>query len=133
MNPPTPTPGLIDTPVLIGYREGQPDAVQFMLDVRQNGQPALSQLSALVLLAWPQDAADRVGVEAFLFTADVRPLTARIANRAQTILESLAPPCGLTADDAIVAATAIENKLPLYTLDPARFATVPGLTALRPY
>ena len=108
--------------------------MQFLLAVRQTAQqPVLSQVSALVLLAWAQTAAERIGVDAFLLTADVRPLTARIARRARAILEGLATPSPLTADDALVAATAVEHKLPLYSLDPARYATVPGLTALRPY
>lgn len=59
--------------------------------------------------------------------------TARIVRRAQAILEALTPPSPLTADDAIVAATAVEHKLTLYTLDAARFAGVAGLTALPPY
>jgi predicted nucleic acid-binding protein len=57
----------------------------------------------------------------------------RIVRRAYHLLDSHPPPAPLTADDAIVAATALIRKLPLYTLDPGRFAAVPGLTAARPY
>jgi len=49
------------------------------------------------------------------------------------LLEVLPPPDPLAADDAIIAATAIEQSLPLYTLDPARFANVSGLATLQPY
>ncbi len=130
----TPTRGLIDTPILIAYREGQPDAVQFVMDLRSIGQsPELSQLSAMVLFAWCQNAGERMGVDAFLLPAVVHPITARIIRRAYRILESLPPPCALTADDAIVAATAIEHNLPLYTLDLPKFAAVAGLSVLQPY
>ena len=56
-----------------------------------------------------------------------------IARRAVDLLTATPLPTVLTPSDAIVAATAIEHSLPLYTLDPARFATVPGLATIRPY
>jgi predicted nucleic acid-binding protein len=48
-------------------------------------------------------------------------------------MSRLAPPTRLTPLDALVAATALAHKLPLYTLDPNRFAAVPGLSAISPY
>jgi predicted nucleic acid-binding protein len=87
----------------------------------------------MALLANCQDALDLAGVRAFLSVAIVYPIVASISRRALRILDQLAPPSGLTADDALVAATALAHKLPLYTLDPARFAAVPGLSALPPY
>ena len=128
-----PQRGLIDTPVLLAYREADPDAVQFITAVRAVGWPELSQLSALALFAWCQDASAVIGVRAFLTVATVHGVTAHTMRRAQRILETLPPPCALTPDDAIVAATAIEHSLPLYTLDPARFAAVPGLSTIQPY
>ena len=124
--------GLIDTDVLIAYREADPDAVQFIRAIRLTGLPELSQLSALALFAWCRDASAVIAVRAFLTVATVHGVTAYTMRRAVRLLESLAP-CGLTADDAVVAATAIEHSLPLYTLDPARFAAVPGLNAIQPY
>jgi predicted nucleic acid-binding protein len=126
---------LIDTTILVDSRLGDPPAVQFVLDMlHHTGQIVLSEYSALVLMTRCDDAAAlsqlRTG---FLANNRVLPITAPISHRAYRILESLAPPSPLTADDAIVAATAIAHKLPLYTLDPARFAAVPGLTAILPY
>lgn len=54
-------------------------------------------------------------------------------HAAQAFRDTLTPPSLLTTDVAIVAVTANEHKLPLYTLDPARFAAVAGPTALSPY
>ena len=85
------------------------------------------------MLVWCQDALDLFVVRGFLTLLTVHTVTANTMRRAQRILESLPPPCGLTPDDAIVAATAIEQSLPLYTLDPARFANLPGLVAIKPY
>jgi predicted nucleic acid-binding protein len=133
VTPAPPARGLIDTPVLIAYRDGWPDAVAFLAAVRQNGQPECSQISALALFAWCQDAMDVSAVRAFLALTTVYAVTAQTMRRALRILERHPPPMGLTPDDAIVAATAIEQSLPLYTLDPARFANVTGLAALQPY
>jgi predicted nucleic acid-binding protein len=69
----------------------------------------------------------------FLRNNHVHRITARIARGAFALVSSLPVPSAITADDAIVAATAIEHSLPLYALDPARFATVPGLAVIRPY
>lgn len=107
--------------------------MQFVTDIRAGGQPEMSQLSVLALFAWCQDASDVAAVRMFLSTATVHAVTALTVRRAQRILERLSPPCGLSADDAVVAATAIEHSLPLYTLAPARFAAVPGLAAIQPY
>jgi predicted nucleic acid-binding protein len=125
--------GLIDTPVLIAYRDGWPDPVRFITAVRMNGLPELSELSAMALFTWCQDAADHQGVEVFLLGSIVHRLTSTISRKALNILERLPAPVVLTADDAIVAATAIGHKIPLYTLDPGRFAGISGLTALPPY
>ena len=125
--------GLIDTPVLTAYREGWPAAVQFITDVRRGGRPELSELSALALIAGCQDAADLAGLGWFFYAAHVHSITAHISRRARQILERLPPPAPLTAGDALVAATALAHTLPLYTLDPGRFAAVPGLSAVQPY
>ncbi len=133
MNPAPPGRGLLDTSVVIDYREGWPDPIQLFTAIRAVRLPEFSQVTALALLARCRTAADRVSEQVFLQISDIHGVTARIARRAQDILESVALPTLLTADDAIVAATAIEHKLPLYTLDPARFAGVAGLTAITPY
>lgn len=130
---PFPQRGLIDTPLLVAYRNGEPDAVRFVTAVQSVRRPECSQISSLVLLSLCQDALDVVGVQALLAMTDVRAVTAHTTRRAQHLLETLPPPCGLAPDDAIVAATAIEHSLPLYTLDPARFANLPGLVAIKPY
>jgi predicted nucleic acid-binding protein len=79
------------------------------------------------------DPREVTAVRTFLTISTVHSVTANTMRRALRLLEQLPPPTALTADDAIVAATAIEQSLPLYTLDPVRFANVPGLATLRPY
>jgi predicted nucleic acid-binding protein len=127
------TAGLLDTDVLLAYRDGDAPVVTLVTGIRQSGPLALSQVSALALLAWCQDQQDRDAVDVFLYPAVIHPVTVQISRRAFALMSRLAPPAGLTADDALVAATALAHKLPLYTLDPARFSAVPGLSAIPPY
>jgi predicted nucleic acid-binding protein len=128
-----PPRGLIDTDILRAYRRGGPDALAFLAHRAQFGRHDISQVSAMILIADALDAAERTGLVMFFSWCQIHSVTAKIVGRAQRILEALPPPSLLTADDALVAATALEHKLPLYTLDPPRFAGVAGLTALPPY
>jgi predicted nucleic acid-binding protein len=128
-----PRRGLIDTPIVVEIRAGQPDDHLFAVDLLRSVGIEMSELSATILLSLCRVSADLQCEMGFLGNCRIHPITARISHRAFRILESLPPPCGFSADDAIIAATAIEHKLPLYTLDSARFAAVPGLTAIKPY
>ena len=128
-----PARGVIDTPLLVLILGGDPAASRFALDMLRYHLLETSQFSAMVAIAASQDAGELQVRLRILGRNLVHRVTANISRRAFRILEQRPPPCGLTADDAVVAATAVEHKLPLYTLDPARFAAVPGLTATRPY
>ena len=125
--------GLLDTPVLLAIQTGDAGALQFAYDMYKTVGLEFSELSAMVLLASSNDSAEQVARLGFIRSNPVHRLTAVIARRAFALVVSLPVPPTLTADDAIVAATAIEHSLPLYTLDPARFAPVPGLATIQPF
>jgi len=124
---------LIDTDILRAFRLGDPDALSLLSKLASLGRQDISQLSAMVLIADAPDTRERTCLSMFFSWCDIHAVTARISGRALRILEVLPPQVPVTADDAIIAATAIEHKLSLYTLNPARFVGVSGLAALRPY
>ncbi|MFO0826017.1 MAG: PIN domain-containing protein [Gemmataceae bacterium] len=126
-------PGLIDTQILIEMRAGLVDAHRFAIALMRSARIEVSELSAIALLTQCSTPVALQKELSFLSSSVVHRITARVSERAFRLLAKLPPPCGLTADDAIVAATAAEHKLTLYTLDPARFVPVSGLNALRPY
>jgi predicted nucleic acid-binding protein len=132
VNPPPLVRGLIHTDVLLDFRQGWPAPLHFISSMIPL-KPDLTALSAMQLIANCATAADLTSLQYFFAGCEIHRVTAPISRRALALVESLPPPCGLTPDDAISAATAIEHSLPLYTLDPARFANVPGLAAVRPY
>ncbi len=124
------TAGLLDTDVLIAYREADDAAVAFILAARAAKTLRVSQASALVLFAWCRDESARDAVRAFLAPATVYPVSTRISRRSFDLINDLSPPPPLSPIDVLVAATALFEKLPLYALNHGRYAGVPGLTAL---
>jgi predicted nucleic acid-binding protein len=124
------TAGLLDTDVLVAYREASETAVAFVEAARTAGTLRLSQASALALYAWCRDDSARDAVRAFLSPATVHPVSTDISRRSFKIMSALPPPPRLSPIDVMVAATALIEKLPLYSLDPERYAGVPGLTVL---
>jgi len=133
MNRAAPRRGLVETRLLIEIRAGDPNAYEFAIEMLRAAGIEVSELSATCLIAQARTVEERHRNLAFLSNCTVHAVSARVSHRAYRIAASVPLPASLTADDALVAATALIHKLPLYTLDPARFAAVPGLTALRPY
>jgi len=124
------TPGLLDTDILIAYRQIDDVAVEFVQRVREFGNPQISEASVLALLAWCKEPDDRIAVHAFLRPMVIHTLSALMSHKAVSLMSGLPPPCRLTPLDGLVAAAAGVLKLPLYSLDPDRYAGVPALTAL---
>ena len=106
----SPSQALFDTPLVLSFRAGD--------------EPALSFTSRCA------DDADRHQLLKFLTDSNVVPASAKAGQRAERLMKTIPLPTRLTADDALVAATALRLKLPLYSLDPDRYAGVRGLTAL---
>lgn len=132
MTAPTPR-GLLDTQIVIDYRDAVQEAIDLFAAIKLGGQPEFSEITAMALTNWNRDAADQSGTRWLLADCTVLRITAKISQRAYQILDRLPPPAALSPAEAIIAATALAHKLPLYTLDPGRFAAVPGLAAARPY
>lgn len=125
--------GLVDTQLLLDILNATVEATQFVLQTYPAALVQVSEFSVLVAFASARDASEYAERETFFTRNVVHALTARVARRARKLLSSPPVPSPISADDAIVAATAIEHSLPLYTLDPARFANLPGLVAIKPY
>src|SRR4051812_45933852 len=103
---------LLDTQLLVEIRAGHPHAIQFAHDLLRLASLDMSVLSALVVLSECQSAADVQRDLKFFGHNRVHRITAAASRRAVRIMRQLTPPAGITADDAIVAATALTHKLP---------------------
>lgn len=123
---------VFDFPLVRAYQDSDARAITFFTSWVGASRPiGIGIVSALDLLARSRDDRDRTDWVFFLDNITVViPLTDAAVARADRLLRATPPPCGLSADDALVAATAIVRKLPLYSLDPDRYAGVAGLTVL---
>lgn len=133
MNPAPPVRGLIHTDVLLDFRQGWPAPLAFVTSVIPTRKPDITALSAMQLVVNCPTASDLTSLQYFFSGCEIHRLSALISRRAFALVESLALPTTLTPDDAISAAVALQNGLPLYTLDPPRFSAVAGLTTIQPY
>jgi predicted nucleic acid-binding protein len=125
--------GLVDTKLLLDILNATVEATQFAMEIFPSTLFQVSEFSMLVALTTAKDANEYAERETFFQRNVVHGLTARIVRRARKLLSSLPAPSPITADDAIIAATAIEHSLPLYTLDTTRFANLSGLATIKPY
>ncbi|MDB5313735.1 MAG: hypothetical protein JWO38_7937 [Gemmataceae bacterium] len=71
MNPAPVIRGLLDTSVLVDYREGWPGLILFVTAVRQTGQTEFSELSAMTLITRCQDPAELAHLQVFFSLSDL--------------------------------------------------------------
>ncbi len=105
---------LVDTDVLIWHLRGYPTATR-RLDAL--GTLTLSAVSYLEVLQGMRKKAELQAVKSMLNkrSAKLLPITGAITLHATELMESLTLSHGLQMGDALIAATAIENQLPVLT------------------
>jgi predicted nucleic acid-binding protein len=117
---------LVDTDVLIWHLRGYPQATR-RLD--QMDRLTLSSVTYLEVLQGMRNKAELAAIKKMLErrNAILLPLTETITQRATTLMESLTLSHGLQMGDALIAATAVEHRLPLLTGNVKHFACVEHL------
>lgn len=121
---------LVDTDVLIWHLRGFPTATR-RLDQLPNF--ILSAITWLELLQGLRSKAEMVAVQKSLQMRKAQrlPLTPAITERATILMESLTLSHGLQLGDALIAATALEHRLPLLTGNARHFAAIGDLSIER--
>jgi len=117
---------IFDTDVLIWVQRGNPKAAKVIEGVPQR---RISILTQMELMQGVRDRKEARLVREFLFDFDFRilPLTESIGHRAAVYVEQLALSHGLRANDALIAATAVESVETLCSANAKHFRPVPGL------
>lgn len=117
---------LVDTDVLIWHLRGHPQAAR-RLD--QLGPLTLSAVSYLEVLQGMRNKAELLAVKKMLERRSARllPVTEAITLRATELMESLTLSHGLQMGDALIAATAIEHRMPVLTANVKHFSAVASL------
>lgn len=118
---------LFDTPLVLAYRRTTEPALSFALGwLGREHVLGITYLTALDVLADAADADDQRKRREFLENVVVFTMPSAVVLAAEKLLWAVPAPVGLTGNDAVVAAAALIHKLPLYSLDPGRYAAVPG-------
>ena len=126
-----PPVALFDTQLVLSCRSVEEPAYGFVdrwIDSKR--KVMICEVTALALLCGCRDEEDRRQQLFFLSQSRILRIKAKISERAFAVMRELPVPVLLSANDALVAATALIEKLPLYALDPDRYSGVPGLTVL---
>lgn len=117
---------LFDTDVIIWLTRGNEKAARA---VDGASQRYISIMSRMELLQGARDKAHLSRVESFIAEYDfvVLPLTDNIGHRALIYIEEYSLAHGLRANDAIIAATATENNLPLCSSNVKHYNSIKDL------
>jgi predicted nucleic acid-binding protein len=117
---------LVDSDVLIWYARGHSRAVEAV-----NNLPVW-QISAVTYMELVQGCCNKAELKGIrqAFNAgesDVLPITQSISSAASALVEKYALSHSLFLADALIAATALEHGLPLFTANRKHFLAVEGL------
>ncbi len=117
---------IFDTDIFIWVQRGNTKAAKL---IDQTPERYLSVQSYLELLQCAENKAQQQVTRQFLseFGFNVLPLTENIGHRALVYIEEYGLKSGLRAGDAIIAATAVENQLPLATGNKKHFKSIQEL------
>jgi len=117
---------LFDTDIFIWIQRGNRKAA---LLVEREAQRCLSVQTYMELLQCATDKQQHRLVKQFIaeFGFVILPLTENIGHRALVYVEEYALSHGLRAGDALIAATATENNLPLATGNAKHFRAIKEL------
>ena len=129
----TVAPGLIDTNIFVDDARGIADATAFLRGRVAANDLRMSVITAMELVQGCRDAPALAQVRRLLRQATVVPIDDATSARALGLMDSYFLSHGLVIPDALIAATALEHGLTLYTRNVRDFQMIPSLILVRPY
>jgi len=121
---------LTDTEILIDAMRGLADAVTFSATQRTAGG-CMSIISAVGLVAGCRNATELAQLRQFLRKFAILPVSVTVSQTAYQLKESFPLSHELLVPNALIAATALELTLTLYTKNRRHLQTIPVLTLVR--
>ena len=117
---------IFDTDIFIWAQRGNEKAAKLM---EKSEERCLSVQSFMELLQCANNKKQHKYIKDFLTSFDflVLPFTENIGHRASIYIEEYTLASGLRSGDAIIAATAVENNLPLVTSNVKHFKMIKEL------
>ena len=124
--------GLIDT-VFLDAERGLADAIGFLAMQYAAAGVHFSSISAMELIVGCRNQQELAKVLTSIASASIHEVSEAIALNARDWLAQYFLSHGLQLADALIAATAKDCRLPLYTKNVRHFQMLPGLVVVRPY
>ncbi len=124
--------GVINSNILIDAMNGIVGAVAF-LEEQQKTEIQISIVSAMELIAGCRNKTEMRKLQRFFQRCKLLPVTASVSQVAFQLMESFYLSHGLILPDALIAATAMEHNLTLYTRNTRHFRMIPELKVNQPY
>ena len=117
---------IFDTDIFIWIQRGHSKAAQLL---ERTETRCLSIVTYMELLQGAQNRTQHFYTKDFISTYgfEVLPLTENIGHRALIYVEEYALSAGLRVADALIAATAVENNLPLVSANARHFRMIRDL------
>lgn len=115
---------LIDTDVVVDFLRGYDEAVAYLKGL--SGEIALSSIAVAELYAGVRDD-EREKLDEFVSLFPVLPITSEIAKNGGLLKRDYHRSHGVGLADALMAATAIEQKAELKTLNTKHYPMFKGL------
>jgi hypothetical protein len=117
---------LFDTDVLIWVQKGNKKAARI---IESTPERSMSILTYMELMQCPISRDMQRIIKSFIseFNFGILPLAENIGHRAAIYIEQYSLSTGMRAGDAIIAATAVENNIPLVTANKKHFKDIAGL------
>lgn len=125
--------GLIDTDILIDALKGVEQSKQFLFKQQVQDDIYISIITAMELVRGSRNTADLESIREFLRTLRVLPIGRSASQKAYEWIESFALSHGLHIPDALIAATALEHELTLFTRNIRHFQMIPDIDIQCPY
>ncbi len=125
--------GLIDSDILIDATHAVPDAHNLVVAQRSSGGLNISVISAMELVQGCRNSIELTQIRQFLHHAIILPVNSSASQTAYQLMDTFFLSHGLMIPDALIAATALERSLTLYTKNIRHFQMIPQLSVVRPY
>lgn len=122
---------LVDTDVWIDFLRGTPQAVAFVSKLPND--VAISCISVAELYAGVRDGAESQALKDLLDTLEIIDLNRDIAQAGGLIRREHGKAHGLGLNDALIAATAVNRKACLYTLNIKHYPSLRKNQVAQPY
>lgn len=115
-------PYLIDTNILIDFLRGHEKAIEFFKELTI--QPGISVLTIAELFASVKGKQEKVKIHNLVNACEIIPVNSEIAEDGGLLKNKYQKSHRIGLADALIAATAIETKLTLVTLNKKHFPMV---------